>query len=164
MPIIIFSCNTQFGSVRLCRIQGCVLHDLHVLHLHDLYWILAEVDIVRETISIYDSMVSVMNDSTFLKELLSYAVIIPLLLEKILWYDSHLETTQKNKVWTVLHVENTPQQESRGDCGVFVLRYLDTLARGEDIQTNCTLAHVSSYRKQLAERLFYDQSLLSKNN
>lgn len=113
MPIIIFSCNTQFGSVRLCRIQGCVLHDLHVLHLHDLYWILAEVDIVRETISIYDSMVSVMNDSTFLKELLSYAVIIPLLLEKILWYDSHLETTQKNKVWTVLHVENTPQQESR---------------------------------------------------
>ncbi|KAK9200553.1 hypothetical protein WN944_015751 [Citrus x changshan-huyou] len=51
-----------------------------------------------------------------------------------------------------------------GDCGVFVLRYLDTLARGEDIQTNCTQAHVSSYRKQLAERLFYDQSLLSKNN
>ncbi|KAK9174899.1 hypothetical protein WN944_026903 [Citrus x changshan-huyou] len=44
------------------------------------------------------------------------------------------------------------------------LRYLDTLARGEDIQTNCTHAHVSSYRKQLAERLFYDQSLLSKSN
>ena len=121
MLIIILLCNTRFGRVRLCRIQGCVLHDfhvlnlhdLHVLHLHDLYWILTEVDIVRETISIYDSMVSVMNDSTFLKELLSYAVIIPLLLKKILWYDSHPETTQKNKVWTVLHVENTPQQESR---------------------------------------------------
>ena len=58
-------------------------------------------------------MVSLMNESTFLKELLPYAVIIPLLLEKILWYDSHPKTTQKNKVWTVLRVENTPQQESR---------------------------------------------------
>jgi len=58
-------------------------------------------------------MVSVMNDSTFLKELLPYAVIIPLLLEKVLWYDSHPETTQKNKVWTVLLVENMPHQESR---------------------------------------------------
>ena len=42
-------------------------------------------------------MVSVMNDSTFLKELLPYAVIIPLLLEKILWYDLHPETTQKKQ-------------------------------------------------------------------
>ena len=58
-------------------------------------------------------MVSVMNDSTFLKQLLPYAVIIPLLLEKVLWYDSHSETTQKNKVWIVLRLANTPQQESR---------------------------------------------------
>lgn len=75
--------------------------------------ILIEVDIIRETIYVYDSMGSLMNEFTFLKELLPYVVIIPLVLEKIVWYNSHPRTTQKNKVWIALHAENTPQQESR---------------------------------------------------
>ena len=43
-------------------------------------------------------MVSLMNESTFLEESLPYVIIIPYTLEKILWYNLHLETIQKNKI------------------------------------------------------------------
>ena len=47
-----------------------------------------------------------------------------------------------------------------GDCGAFLLRYLEALAYGLDVNSYCQQDDVTQFRKTLAVKLFGHRSLL----
>ena len=45
-----------------------------------------------------------------------------------------------------------------GDCGAFLLRYLEVLAYGLDVNSYCQQDHVTQFRQVLAVKLFRHRS------
>ncbi|KAK9185227.1 hypothetical protein WN943_025582 [Citrus x changshan-huyou] len=133
------------------------------LHPKQDHWALAQFDLQKEIIFVYDSMLDYMNDSAFEKELLPFVVMMPLILDRISWYTSHSDNNSLTRKWKVVRVSDIPQQKNNNDCGVFVMFYLEALVYGLDIPYDVrTQAGINSYRKQVATRLFSDNKLIEE--
>ncbi|KAK9178137.1 hypothetical protein WN943_027327 [Citrus x changshan-huyou] len=147
----------------------CVVHWKDVskvyipLHPKQDHWALAQFDLQKEIIFVYDSMLDYMNDSAFEKELLPFVVMMPLILDRISWYTSHSDDNSLTRKWKAVRVSDIPQQKNNNDCGVFVMFYLEALVYGLDIPYDVrTQAGINSYRKQVATRLFSDKKLIEE--
>ncbi|GAY66973.1 hypothetical protein CUMW_253070 [Citrus unshiu] len=135
-----------------------------LLHPKQHHWALAEFNLQKEIIFVYDSMLDYMNDSAFEKELLSFLVMMPLILDRISWYTSYSDDNSLTSKWKAVRVSDILQQKkNNNDCGVFVVFYLEALVNGLDIPYDVpTQAGINSYRKQVATRLFFDKKLIDE--
>ncbi|KAK9200532.1 hypothetical protein WN944_015730 [Citrus x changshan-huyou] len=133
------------------------------LHPKQDHWALAQFDLQKEIIFVYDSMLDYMNDSSFEKELLPFVVMMPLILDRISCYTSHSDNNSLTRKWKAVRVSDIPQQKNNNDCGAFVMFYLEALVYGLDISYDVrTQAGINSYRKQVATRLFSDKKLIEE--
>ncbi|XP_052288211.1 uncharacterized protein LOC127899153 [Citrus sinensis] len=83
------------------------------LHPKQDHWALAQFDLQKEIIFVYDSMLDYMNDSAFEKELLPFVVMMPLILDRISWYTSHSDNNSLTRKWKVVRVSDIPQQKNK---------------------------------------------------
>ncbi|GAY43305.1 hypothetical protein CUMW_073460 [Citrus unshiu] len=58
------------------------------------HWVLDVVDILGGKISIYDSMIDLTNDSVLVRQLLPVADMIPLVLQKIAYHETHSDCAE----------------------------------------------------------------------
>ncbi|GAY35381.1 hypothetical protein CUMW_015970 [Citrus unshiu] len=124
------------------------------------HWILDVVDILGGKISIYDSMIDLTKDSVLVRQLLPVADMIHLVLQKIAYHETHPDCSEVilKIPWPIVRVCDSPQQKSGGDCGAFLLRYLEILIHGLDINSYCQQDYVTQFRKTLAVKLFGHRS------
>ncbi|GAY44391.1 hypothetical protein CUMW_081820, partial [Citrus unshiu] len=120
------------------------------------HWVLGVVDILGGKISIYDSMIDLTKDSVLVRQLLHVADMIPLVLQKIAYHETHPDCSEViSKIpWPIVRVRDIPQQKSGGDCGAFLLRYLEVLAHGLDVNSYCQQNHVTQFQQALVVKLF----------
>ncbi|GAY68635.1 hypothetical protein CUMW_265660 [Citrus unshiu] len=85
---------------------------------------------------------------------------IPLVLQKIAYHETHPDYTEvTSKIpWPIVRVCDIPQQKLGGDCGEFLLRYLEVLTHGLDVNSYCKQDHVIQFRKALVVKLFGHRS------
>ena len=76
------------------------------------HWVLGVVDILGSNISIYDSMIDLTNDSVLVKQLLPVADMIPLVLQKIAYHETHSDCVDVilKILWPIVRVRDIPQQ------------------------------------------------------
>ncbi|GAY62453.1 hypothetical protein CUMW_217910 [Citrus unshiu] len=101
-------------------------------------------------------MIDLTNDSVLVRQLLPVANMIPLVLQKIAYHETHPNCSEViSKIsWPIVRVRDIPQQKLGGDCGVFLLRYLEVLAHGLDVNLYCQQDHAIQFRKALVVKLF----------
>ncbi|GAY60205.1 hypothetical protein CUMW_200150, partial [Citrus unshiu] len=124
------------------------------------HWVLGVVDILGGKISIYDPMIDLTKDSVLVRQLLHVADMIPLVLQKIAYHETHPDCSEViSKIpWPIVRVRDIPQQKSGGDCGAFLLRYLKVIAHGLDVNSYCQQNHVTQFRQALVVKLFGHRS------
>ena len=78
------------------------------------HWVLGVVDILGGKISIYDSMIDLTKDSVLVRQLLPVADMIPLVLQKITYHETHPNCSEViSKIpWPIVRVRDSPQQKS----------------------------------------------------
>ncbi|GAY51986.1 hypothetical protein CUMW_138470 [Citrus unshiu] len=152
------------GEKLKCAVHWKYVSKVYIpLHPKQDHWALAQFDLQKEIIFVYDSMLDYMNDSAFEKELLPFVVMMPLILDRISWYTSHSDNNSLTRKWKAVRFSNIPQQKNNNDCGVFVMFYLEALVYGLDIPYDVrTQTGINSYRKQVATRLFSDKKLIEE--
>ncbi|GAY67892.1 hypothetical protein CUMW_260020 [Citrus unshiu] len=94
-------------------------------------------------------MIDLTKDSVLVRQLLPVADTIPLVLQKIIYHETHPDCSEViSKIpWPIV-----------GDCGAFLLRYLEVLTYGLDVNSYCQQDHVTQFRKALAVKLFGHRS------
>ena len=55
----------------------------------------------------------------------------------------------------VVHVESIPQQDNNSDCGMFLLKYMDYLSRGENLTFSCN--DMPYYRRRMVYELLHHE-------
>ncbi|VFQ73294.1 unnamed protein product [Cuscuta campestris] len=111
------------------------------------YWLLAEIDLLRNQVRVYDSLKGP-KSSFYVKEVVRR---IPPLLRTV----KGVGANTLEKEWETFVVNDIPQQDSRyGNCGVMVLAYLEYLLVGLPLSRDCSSEHMLDFRCQFAARLW----------
>ena len=78
------------------------------------HWILSVIDIFGGKISIYDPMIDLTKNSVLVRQLLPVADMIPLVLQKIAYHETHSDCAEVilKILWPIVRVRNILQQKS----------------------------------------------------
>jgi len=118
------------------------------LHLGNAHWALAVVDLIRQKISYYDSLLR----GSFYDDGRKHLKRLQLWLADA-WAEKGLpDPTPLISQWPLIVVRNIPQQQNGYDCGVFSTMFGRLLAEGKDPATNrwFTQVHVTHLRYRMA--------------
>uniref|UniRef100_A0A1J3J155 Sentrin-specific protease 5 n=1 Tax=Noccaea caerulescens TaxID=107243 RepID=A0A1J3J155_NOCCA len=135
---------------------GYDVDDLYIpLNINMKHWVALHVSIPNRHITIYDSLPTYVNDATMGLLVEPYAVMMPHLMNAACLEED------KPKYFTTKYTHDrpskVPHQRGDGDCGVFVLKFIECLALGHTTfpntlsQTNCHL-----FREQIAADLYHE--------
>ncbi|CAL2247476.1 unnamed protein product [Prunus armeniaca] len=130
----------QFGNVEaeieffasLVKADGWLKGDrqqvLEEIEISD--WTTIDVFFMCE-IKVYDSMVSLIPDEILKEELTLLSIKIPNLLNAIDFYEEGVYANDCSRDWWCpwpIQCVDVPQQSNQGDCGMFVLKYIELLS------------------------------------
>ncbi|KAL6330472.1 hypothetical protein AAG906_040402 [Vitis piasezkii] len=104
---------------------------LGVVHLH------------RKIIYVYDSLMGINNNARLQVAIKPLAKLLPHILNAIAYYGFHGDTKVNYQEWEIERLQDIPQQENDGDCGMFVIKY------------SLTSARMDWFREKMAAELFY---------
>jgi sentrin-specific protease 1 len=106
-----------------------------------MHWTLAVVNFRDKRVEYYDSMGG------------GNAALLSFLLRWVVDEMQHKkgQVLDESEWETVAHGRNVPQQRNSDDCGVFMCKFADFLARGAEI--NFTAAHMNYFRARMAHEL-----------
>ncbi|CAL8087033.1 unnamed protein product [Prunus armeniaca] len=106
-------------------------------------------------IKVYDSIVSLIPYEILKEELASLSITIPNLLNTIDFYEEGVYANDCSRDWWCpwsIERVNVPQQSNQGDCGMFVLKYIELLSSEIPLDT-CTLQNMPFFRLKLAAEI-----------
>ncbi|BBN68268.1 hypothetical protein Prudu_356S000100 [Prunus dulcis] len=106
-------------------------------------------------IKVYDSMVSLIPDEILKEELAPLSITIPNLLNTIDFYEEGVYANNCSRDWWCLWpIErvDVPQQSNQGDCGMFVLKYIELLSAEIPLAT-CTSQNMPFFWLKLAAKI-----------
>ncbi|CAA7047619.1 unnamed protein product [Microthlaspi erraticum] len=136
---------------------GYDVDDLFIpLNIKNKHWVALHVSIPKRHITIYDSMVDWLDDAEMDLLVEPYAVMMPNLMhsaaqaeDKCVYFDAKYTHSRPSK--------DVPQQVGAGDCGVFVLKYLECLAVGYAAfpKTLCQ-KNITMFREQIASDMYHE--------
>lgn len=134
---------------------GVDIDDIYIpLSIGQKHWVALHISIPKRHIVVYDSLPSTIRKADLAKVLEPYAVMIPYLLnEAALTEEKHL--FPKDKFTFDRPTKGVPHQDNGGDCGVFVLKYIECLSLGYDtFPSGLRPRNVLSMREKIASDLF----------
>lgn len=100
------------------------------VNVHQKHWVIAAIDLVGRQISIYDSSIASTTDSFMVEHLRCVSELLPSLLKEVGFYAHRSELYDSGVAFKTARVhDGVPQQHtSRGDCGVFICKYVEYLS------------------------------------
>ncbi|PON88600.1 Ulp1 protease family, C-terminal catalytic domain containing protein [Trema orientale] len=118
------------------------------------HWILGIIDLKFWNFFIYDSMRDFgSHDKRIYNKVRPIARLIPHLLKKFNFFESRPYLMECNTELPIYHMENIPQQENVGDCGIFMLKFAECLIFDIPLE-NCTQERMSFFRNKMAVELY----------
>ncbi|XP_024160257.1 sentrin-specific protease 2-like isoform X2 [Rosa chinensis] len=135
---------------RLWSEVDCLYIPVNVTNQH---WVAVCVDLMRRKFTIYDSMLSANRDEFICDLLNPIATMFPSLLIQSGFYKMRPELSPLNTPFQVVRLaENIPQQSESGDCGVFVLKFVEYLSSGQ--QLSFRQEDIPAFRERMAFLMF----------
>ncbi|CAL2226246.1 unnamed protein product [Prunus armeniaca] len=119
------------------------------------HWVALEIDLIQCEIKVYDSMVSLIPDQSLNEELGPLSITIPNLLHTLDFYEEGVYANECTRDWWCpwpIHRVDVPQQANQGDCGMFVLKYIELLSAEISLAT-CTSQNKPFFRLMLAAEI-----------
>ncbi|CAL8078153.1 unnamed protein product [Prunus armeniaca] len=114
-----------------------------------------KIDLIQCEIKVYDSMVSLIPDKSLKEELGPLSITIPNLLHTLDFYEEGVYANECTRDWWCpwpIHRVDVPQQANLGDCGMFVLKYIELLSAEISLAT-CTSQNMPFFRLKLAAEI-----------
>lgn len=137
------------------KLWGVDIDDIYIpLCIRQKHWVALHINIPRRHILVYDSLPSTVTKTEIARLVEPYAVMIPHLLNVTAQTEEkHLYPTKK--FTSDRPTRGVPHQNNGGDCGVFVLKYIECLSLGYDtFPSEFCLENVVSMREKIASDLF----------
>ncbi|CAF1930587.1 unnamed protein product, partial [Brassica napus] len=107
------------------------LHDIdHLYACHFVngnHWVALDIDLGKETITVYDSILTLVDDKEIQNFCRPFAKMIPSILSTMV---SATVRKKSEKQFTVRRLKKVPQNDPPGDCGVYTIKYIECLAIG----------------------------------
>ena len=127
------------------------LHDIdHLYACHFVngnHWVALDIDLGKETITVYDSILTLVDDKEIQNFCRPFAKMIPSILSTMV---SATVRKKSEKQFTVRRLKKVPQNDPPGDCGVYTIKYIECLAIG------CTFEGLRDETIQDLRRKIYD--------
>ncbi|XP_034218895.1 sentrin-specific protease 2-like [Prunus dulcis] len=104
------------------------------------HWVAVMIDLVLCEIKVYDSKVSLIPDDIIKEELAPLSITLPNLLNTIDFYEEGVYANNCSRDWWCpwpIERVDVPQQSNEGDCGMFVLKYIELFSAQLPLAT-CT--------------------------
>ena len=121
------------------------------VNLKNEHWVAVALNFHEQIIHVYNSGKS----PTMRGQLRPLAIMLPKLLDQLGFYD--IKPPKKklgpNGVWSV-ELEPTAKQDGAGDCGIYVIKFIQCLAFGEEDISSIKAEHTKKYRRELSLLLF----------
>ncbi|KAL6312312.1 hypothetical protein AAG906_004963 [Vitis piasezkii] len=121
-----------------------------------------DVDIVYVPINVrashrdyirYDSLMGINNNARLQVAIKPLAKLLHIL-NAIAYYGFHGDTKVNYQEWEIERLQDIPQQENDGDCGMFVIKYAEYLMHNHPLKS-LTSARMDWFREKMAAELFY---------
>lgn len=117
------------------------------------HWVAVCVDLMRRKFTIYDSMRSATPDEFICDLVNPIATMFPSLLIQSGFYAMRPELSPLNTPFKVVCLaDDIPQQSESGDCGIFMLKFVEYLSSGQ--QLSFREEDIPSFRERLAFHIF----------
>ncbi|CAL2256950.1 unnamed protein product [Prunus armeniaca] len=126
------------------------------------HWVALEIDLIQCEIKVYDSMVSLIPDQSLKEELGPLSITIPNLLHTLDFYEEGVYANECTRDWWCpwpIHRVDVPQQANQGDCGMFVLKYIELLSAEISLAT-CTSQNMPFFRLKLAAEIAWGDAYM----
>ncbi|KAG2245328.1 hypothetical protein Bca52824_092813 [Brassica carinata] len=91
------------------------------------HWVALDIDLGKETITVYDSILTLVDDKEIQNFCRPFAKMIPSILSTMV---SATVRKKSEKQFTVRRLKKVPQNDPPGDCGVYTIKYIECLAIG----------------------------------
>ncbi|XP_016652625.1 PREDICTED: uncharacterized protein LOC103343679 [Prunus mume] len=149
--------NVVNGKVPACGLDWQNTYKVYVPCMLQKYkhWVALEIDLIQCEIKVYDSMVSLIPDQSLKEELGPLSITIPNLLHTLDFYEEGVYANECTRDWWCpwpIHRVDVPQQANQGDCGMFVLKYIELLSAEIPLAT-CTSQNMPFFRLKLAAEI-----------
>ncbi|BBG93373.1 hypothetical protein Prudu_001362, partial [Prunus dulcis] len=119
------------------------------------HWVAVMIDLVLCEIKVYDSKVSLIPDDIVKEELAPLSITLPNLLNTIDFYEEGVYANNCSRDWWCpwpIERVDVPQQSNEGDCGMFVLKYIELFSAQLPLAT-CTSHNMPFFRLKLAAEI-----------
>ncbi|BBN68512.1 hypothetical protein Prudu_462S000100 [Prunus dulcis] len=119
------------------------------------HWVAVMIDLVLCEIKVYDSKVSLIPDDIIKEELAPLSITLPNLLNTMDFYEEGVYANNCSRDWWCpwpIERVDVPQQSNEGDCGMFVLKYIELLSAQLPLAT-CTSHNMPFFRLKLAAEI-----------
>ncbi|CAL9001175.1 unnamed protein product [Prunus brigantina] len=149
--------NVVNGKVPACELDWQKTYKVYVPCMLPKYkhWVALEIDLIQCEIKVYDSMVSLIPDQSLKEELGPLSITIPNLLNTLDFYEECVYANECTRDWWCpwpIHRVDVPQQANQGDCGMFMLKYIELLSAEIPLAT-CTSQNMPFFRLKLAAEI-----------
>ncbi|PRQ47901.1 putative powdery mildew resistance protein, RPW8 [Rosa chinensis] len=123
------------------------------ININNQHWVAVCADIIRRKLTVYNSMRSATQDEFISNILKPMATMLPSLLVQSGFYEHRPELSPLTSPLKVVHLaDNIPQQIVSGDCGVFMLNYIEYLSYGRPL--GFVQADIQLFREKMALEMF----------
>ena len=139
---------------------------LQPVNISNSHWLLMEIDVLNNKISVYDSFEKYTNKDEQLKIINKIVNFIKIYKETL--NDSKIKTRHESHYEEINHIKeeeieweyeniDCPQQNNCYDCGVFTLKFLEELAKKRNIH-NIFSKNMEFYRWEIGLRILISQN------
>ncbi|BBN70391.1 hypothetical protein Prudu_1467S000100 [Prunus dulcis] len=149
--------NVVNGKVPPCGMDWQNVYKVYTPFMLTKYkhWVAVMIDLVLCEIKVYDSKVSLIPDDIVKEELAPLSITLPNLLNTIDFYEEGVYANNCSRDWWCpwpIERVDVPQQSNEGDCGMFVLKYIELFSAQLPLAT-CTSHNMPFFRLKLAAEI-----------
>ncbi|BBH05486.1 hypothetical protein Prudu_016886, partial [Prunus dulcis] len=149
--------NVVNGKVPPCGMDWQNVYKVYTPFMLTKYkhWVAVMIDLVLCEIKVYDSKVSLIPDDIVKEELGPLSITLPNLLNTIDFYEEGVYANNCTRDWWCpwpIDRVDVPQQSNEGDCGMFVLKYIELFSAQLPLAT-CTSHNMPFFRLKLAAEI-----------
>ncbi|BBN70497.1 hypothetical protein Prudu_1489S000200 [Prunus dulcis] len=149
--------NVVNGKVPPCGLDWQNVYKVYTPFMLTKYkhWVAVMIDLVLCEIKVYDSKVSLIPDDIIKEELAPLSITLPNLLNTMDFYEEGVYANNCSRDWWCpwpIERVDVPQQSNEGDCGMFVLKYIELFSAQLPLAT-CTSHNMPFFRLKLAAEI-----------
>ncbi|POO01903.1 Ulp1 protease family, C-terminal catalytic domain containing protein [Trema orientale] len=117
------------------------------------HWVLLVLDLKRWTLCVYDSYRAAKHDKEAMLACRPIAEMVPWILKSVGFFGARKDIKEATSPLDVELVDGVPQQDNGGDCGMFMLKFIEFMMQNTSLNT-CTQDKMPFFRNMMATELY----------